>query len=190
MGGRQLAGWSPDIRRRLVTYDLDLGLIVTVTPKLDGFPELTFVPLETTELVFVASANHPLTKKREITWNDLTEASWVLSPEGCQFRGYIERRLKEQGKSMKVEVQVIGFELQKKLTQLGLGISLLPKNFAIEEIEQRSLKPLNVKGSKLHGYSCLVFRKDKYCHGAMKSFLRLLQEKYGPAKDGLGKYLE
>ena len=184
------AGWSPDITRRLVTYDLDLGLIVTVTPKLDGFPELTFVPLETTELVFVVSANHPLTKKREITWNDLKEASWVLSPEGCQFRGYIEKRLKEQGKSMKVEVQVIGFELQKKLTQLGLGVSLLPKNFAIKEIQQRSLKPLNVKGSKLHGYSCLVFRKDKYFHGAMKSFLTLLQEKYGPAKEGLREYLE
>jgi DNA-binding transcriptional LysR family regulator len=91
---------------------------------------------------------------------------------------------------MKVEVQVIGFELQKKLTQLGLGVSLLPKNFAIEEIRQRSLKPLNIKGSRLHGYSCLVFRKDKYCHGAMKSFLRLLQEKYGPAKNGLKKYLE
>lgn len=28
---------------------------------------------------------------------------------------------------MKVEVEIIGFELQKKLTQLGLAISLLPR---------------------------------------------------------------
>jgi DNA-binding transcriptional LysR family regulator len=184
------AGWAPDITRRLVKHDLDLGFIVTVASKMNGFPELTFVPLETAELVFVASTNHPLSKRSEVTWNDLKDVSWVLSPEGCQFRGYIEKRLREQGKPMRVEVQVIGFELQKKLTQLGLGVSLLPKNFAAKEIQQRSLKPLKVRGPKLEGYSCLVFRRDKYLHGAMKSFLRLLQEKYGRAKEDLRKYLE
>lgn len=182
-------GWSPEITRRLVTYDVDLGLIVIVAPKMEGFPQLTFVPLEMADLVFVASSDHPLTRKRESTWDDLKEASWILNQDGCQFRGYIEKRLKERGRALKVEVEVIGLELQKRLTQLGLGIALLPKNFVAKELRQGSLKALNVRGAKPQGYSSLVFRKDKYIHGAMKGLLKLLQETFNPAKNALARYL-
>jgi DNA-binding transcriptional LysR family regulator len=130
-----------------------------------------------------------LARKHDVTWADLKDAPWILNQEGCQFRAYVERKFKDRGWSMKVDVEIIGFELQKKLTQLGLGISLLPENFAIKEIQQGSLKTLNVKGPKLQGYSCLVFRTDKYVHGAMKGFLELLQESFNPPKNGLGKYL-
>jgi len=176
------AGWFPEIARRLVNYDLDLGLVVIVSPKMEGFPELTFAPLATSDLVFVASAKHPMAKKRQISWDELKEVSWILSQDGCQFRHYIEKKLKELGKTMKVEVEIIGFELQKQLTQLGLGITLLPKPFVMKEVQEGSLKTLKVKGTKLQGYSCVVFRKDKYIHGAMKAFLKLLPETYGLAK--------
>lgn len=184
------SGWSLEITNRVVTYDLDLGLLVLVSPKVEGFPQLTSVLLATTELVFVASANDPLTRRKQITWEDLKEAPWILNQEGCVYRSYIERQLKERGQAMKVEVEVIGLELQKKLSQLGLGIALLPKNFVIKELQQGSLKTLKVKGTKLQGYSYLVFRKDKYLHGAMKGFLKLLQENFNPAKNGLRRYSE
>jgi DNA-binding transcriptional LysR family regulator len=90
---------------------------------------------------------------------------------------------------LKVEVEVMGLELQKKLTELGLGISLLPRNLVTTELRQGSLKALNVEGKKRQGYSCLVLRKDKYIHGAMKGFLRLLQETFQPPKNGLTRYL-
>jgi DNA-binding transcriptional LysR family regulator len=184
------SGWSPDITRRLLTYDLDLGLVLIVTPQMEGFPQLTFIPLSVIDLVFVTSPGNPLTKKKNVTWDDLKAASWILNQDGCQFRAYIQKRLKDRGQTMKVEVEIIGFELQKKLTQLGLGISLLPKRFVSKEIHQGTLRVLNVQGTKLQGYSCLVFRKDKYIHGAMKSFLKLLEETFNPPKNGLRKYLE
>jgi len=184
------AGWSPQITGRLVTYDLDLGLIMIPSPKLAGFPQLAFVPFAMADLLFVASLDHPLTKKGKLTWDDLEDASWILNQEGCQFRAYIEKRLKERGRPMKVEVEVIGLELQKKLTQLGLGISLLPKNLVATELRQGGLKALSVKGTKLQSYSCLVFRKDKYLHSAMKAFLKILEDTFNLPTNGLRKYLE
>jgi DNA-binding transcriptional LysR family regulator len=183
------SGWSPAITRRLLMYDLDLGLILIVAPEMKGLSQLTFIPLAVIDLVFVTSPGNTLSKRNIVTWDDLKRASWILNQEGCQFRAYIEERLKERGETMKVEVEVIGFELQKRLTQLGLGISLLPKSFVIKEIQQGTLKVLNVKGTRLQGYSCVVFRKDKYVHGAMKGFLRLLQEVFHPPKNGLRKYI-
>jgi DNA-binding transcriptional LysR family regulator len=176
------AGWSVEIASRLVTYDLDLGLLVLLSPKLEGFPKLKFLRLATTDLVFVVSPNNPLTKRKKITWDELKEAPWILNQEGCVYRSYIERRLKERGQAMKVEVEVIGLELQKKLTQLGLGVSLLPRDFVTTELKQGTLKTLSVGGTKLQAYSCLVFRNDKYIHGPMRAFMKLLPEIYGPAK--------
>jgi DNA-binding transcriptional LysR family regulator len=184
------AGWSAEIARRVVTYDLDLGLLVLLSPKLEACPQLTFVPLARTDLVFVVSPNDPLTRKKRITWDELKEAPWILNQQGCIYRGYIETRLKERGQAMKVEVEVIGLELQKRLTQLGLGVSLLPKSFVTTEIQQGTLRALNVTGTKLQAYSCLVFRNDKYIHGPMRAFIELLPEAYGPAKNALRGYLQ
>jgi DNA-binding transcriptional LysR family regulator len=183
------SGWSVDVTGRVMTYDLDFGLLVLLSPKLQGFQQLTFVPLETTDLVFVTAPNDRLAGRKKITWDELKEAPWILNQHGCVYRSYIERRLKERGQALKVEVEVMGLELQKKLTELGLGVSLLPRNFVTRELRQGSLKVLNVEGTKLQGYSCLVLRKDKYIHGAMKGFLRLLQETFQPPKNGLMRYL-
>jgi DNA-binding transcriptional LysR family regulator len=90
---------------------------------------------------------------------------------------------------LKVVVEVMGMELQKKLTELGLGISVLPRNLVTAELRQGSLKALNIEGAALQIHSCLVFRKDKYVHGAMKGFLGLLQETFRPAREGLARYL-
>lgn len=183
------AAWSVEIISRVAAYDLDVGLLVEVSPKPENFPQLTFVPLATTELLFVTSPDNPLTKRKNITWDDLAGAPWILNQEKCVYRRYIEDRLRERGQAMHVEVEVIGLELQKKLTQLGLGVSLLPKDFVLAEIQRGDLKALKVKGTKIHNYWCLVFRDDKYIHGAMKAFLKLLGETFGPAKTALTKYL-
>jgi DNA-binding transcriptional LysR family regulator len=183
------SAWSVEITGRIMTYDLDLGLLRLLSPKPQGVQQLTLVPLETTDLVFVTSPNNRLVGRKKITWADLKEAPWILNHNGCVYRSHIESRLKERGQALKVGVEVMGLELQKKLTQLGLGVSLLPRNLVTTELRQGSLKALNVEGTKLRVYSCLAFRKDKYIHGAMKGFLRLLQETFRPARDGLKRYL-
>ena len=184
------AGWSLEIIRRLAAYELDVGLLVLVDPKLEGFPQLTFTPLTTTDLVFVTSANDPLTKRKKITWDDLAEARWILNQEGCQYRSYIKRRFEERGQPMRIEVEVIGLELQKQLSQLGLGVALLPRPFVTTEIQRGSLKKLNIIGTKIQTHSCLVFRSDKYINGPMKSFLKLLENSFAPAMKDLRKYFE
>ena len=108
-----------------------------------------------------------------------------FNQDGCVYRSYVEQRLRERGQAMKVEVEVIGLELQKKLTQLGLGVALLPKNFVGTELQQGRLKPLRVAGEKLQTYSYVVFRTDRYFHRPMKAFLKLLQESFARARKPL-----
>jgi DNA-binding transcriptional LysR family regulator len=176
------AGWSVEIARRVAAYDLDLGLLVLVSPQLERFPQLTFVPLSETDLVFVVAADDPLGKRNRLTWDDLKEVPWILNQQGCIYRSYIENRLQECGQALKVEVEVLGLELQKQLTQLGLGVALLPRHFVNAELQRGTLKTLRVAGTRLKARSCLVFRSDKYIHAPMRAFLKLLQDNFARAK--------
>lgn len=175
-------GWSPEILSRVVSHDLDLGLIVLVTPKPNDTPQLACTALNTTETVFVASPKEPLVKKRQLTFDEFSKLPLILNHDGCLYRRYLENRFAERGLAMNIAVEVIGFELEKKLTQLGLGVSLLSKLLVAKELKEKSLKTFTVKGLQLRSYSCLVYRRDKYIHGAMKVFLSLLQEAFDPAK--------
>lgn len=184
------SAWSAELTARVLKHDLDFALLVQISPDLDGATSLKAVPLAAMELVFVVSADLALAKKKNLAWDDLDNAPLILNQEGCVYRRYIEQRLKERGKTMKVEVEVIGLELQKKLTQLGLGVSLLPKNFVAAEISSGALRPLRLKETRLQSHHYLVFRRDKYIAGPMKAFLRLLGENFAPAREPLKFCLE
>lgn len=176
------AGWSPQILDHVVSHDLDLGLVVLVTPKPNDTLQLTSNALAPTEIVFVASPKDPLVNKREVTFEDFRQVPLILNQDGCLYRHYLESRFAERGFAMNIAVEVIGLELQKKLTQLGLGIALLPKPFVAKELREKSLKTFTVKGIQLRSYSCLVYRRDKYIHRAMREFLKLLQEGFPKVK--------
>jgi DNA-binding transcriptional LysR family regulator len=175
-------GWAPEILNRVVSHDLDLGLAVITSPQPDDFPQLASAALDTTETVFVASAKEPLVSKRQLTFEEFRKLPLILNHDGCLYRRYLESRFAERGVVMNIAVEVIGFELEIKLTQLGLGVSLLSRVLVAKELKEKSLKTFTVKGLQLRSYSCLVYRRDKYIHGAMREFLKLLQEFFPKAK--------
>jgi DNA-binding transcriptional LysR family regulator len=183
------ADWSVAIARHVAAHELDLGLLVLVGHRLEGFSQLNFAPLAESPLVFVVASSHPLARHKRLAWDDLKEVPWILNQHGCVYRGYIEDQLKQRGQSLKVEVEVLGLELQKNLTQLGLGVALLPRTFVGHELQRGTLTALDVAGSRLKAHSCLVLRNDKYVHGPMKAFLRLLQEHFAPARKALHSVL-
>jgi DNA-binding transcriptional LysR family regulator len=120
------SGWSPDIASRLASYNLDLGLVLVVSPEMQGsemqgYPQLAFVPLAVMDLVFVTAPGGLWAKKRSVTWDDLGDAWWILNQEGCQFRAFIERQLKERGHIMKVESRSSASNCRKGLPNSGWG---------------------------------------------------------------------
>jgi DNA-binding transcriptional LysR family regulator len=175
-------GWSPEIVSRVTAHDLDLGLVVLVTPGPEEAPQLACAALDTTETVFVAAPKEPLIKKSNLTFEEFSKLPLILNHDGCLYRRYLERRFAEKGVAMNIAVEVIGFELEKRLTQLGLGVSLLSKLLVAKEIREKSLKPFMVKGLQLRSYTCLVYRRDKYIHGAMREFFKLLRERFPQAR--------
>jgi DNA-binding transcriptional LysR family regulator len=175
--------------RRVIARDLDLGIVILTAPGPDPPSELACTPLRASEIIFVAPASEPLVKRRRLTIDDLRDVPWILSPDGCQYRGYVERRFAERGLAMNVAVEVIGMEVQKKLVQLGLGVTLLPKPLVAQELKAGTLRAFTVEGAKLRSLTSLIYRRDKYIHGAMQGFLALLREMFPSGKSKHGDHM-
>jgi LysR family transcriptional regulator, transcriptional activator of the cysJI operon len=171
-------GWSPVVLDRVASHDVDLGLVVLTSPKPEDSSQLACFALDTAETVFVASSGDARVKKAELTFEEFAKLPLILNHEGCLYRRYLAGRFAERGVPMNVAVEVLSFELEKKLAQLGLGVSLLSKLLVAKELKEKSLKTFKVKGLRLRSYSCLVYRRDKYLHGAMREFLKILQKNF------------
>jgi DNA-binding transcriptional LysR family regulator len=176
------AGWSAQIVSRVASHDLDLGVVVLVAPKLGNAPQLVCTALKGAEMVFVASPKEARVKRKQLSFEQFREIPLILNQDGCLYRQYLESRFTEKGFAMNIAVEVIGIELQKRLTQLGVGVSLLSKPLVAKELREKTLTTFTVQGLQLHSYSCLVYRRDKYIHGAMRGALRLLQQAFPGAK--------
>ena len=168
------AGHPAEILPRVAAGDFDLGLVILVSRKLHDSLPLSRRAFAVTEIVFVASPNHPIVTREAVSIDDLQHVGWILNQDGCQYRGYLEKKFAERGLRMKIAVEVMGLEVQKRLAQLGLGVTLLPKPFVAQDLREGKLKRFDVKGVTLQSFSCVVHRRDKYVHAAMQGFLHLL----------------
>jgi DNA-binding transcriptional LysR family regulator len=119
-----------------------------------------------------------LVKKPVLSFEEFASLPLILNHEGCLYRRYLESRFAERGVPMNIAVEVLGFELEKRLTELGLGVSLLAKALVAKELKERSLNAFKVKGLELRSYSCLIYRRDKYVHAAMRGFFKVLQRQF------------
>lgn len=176
--------WPPEILRRVQAGELDLGCVLLASPGPAPPPQLTCEPLTHAELVFVQSPATPFVQQDHVTVDDLGAVPWVLSPDGCQYRGYLERRFAERGLVMQLAVEVSGLDVLKRLVQLGLGISLLPQSLVAEEVKNRTLTTFTVQGLQAQSRVCLVYRHDKYIPRAMQGCLDLMREAF--ARGGIG----
>lgn len=101
----------------------------------------------------------------------------------------VENRLKERGLSMKAEVEVIGLEVQKKLTALGLGIALLPRSFVMTDLQQGSLSALRQQ-RKASDLFIFDFQKGSVHQRRYEGVSKLLQENFVSAKKLLQAVVE
>jgi DNA-binding transcriptional LysR family regulator len=172
------AKWSTEVMQKVAQHNLDLGLVLLVATVQDCPAELLALPFDETDLLFIAPPASPLVRQKRVPIQALKGVPWVLNEQSCGFRAYLERRFADAGVPLQVGVEVTGFEAHKKLVQAGLGVSVAPKLAILQELKAGTLKTFEIEGLTLTSVSCVVYRKDKYIHAAMRHFLDLLADAF------------
>ncbi len=103
---------------RLRKGDIEMALLRLSLFQLDS--DLQAQSLFEERLMVMAGADHPLLKRKDLSWPELLEQRWVLPPPDCVFYEFVLRSLAELGLAMpRAAVEAYSVPVQVGLTQHG-----------------------------------------------------------------------
>lgn len=139
--------------------EVDIGLMLDRTT-VDSLLDRTIIRDE--PLVLIAPINHPLAQMDTVTLQDLNNCELIVSEESCIYRSLFENLLKEHGIIFRIGFELSNLEAIKRCVMNGLGIALLPKIVAEEEIERGNLAELPFAHPEIHFDLQLLMHPKKW----------------------------
>ncbi|MBE6086821.1 MAG: LysR family transcriptional regulator [Clostridium beijerinckii] len=127
-------------------------------------------------LVLLAIPGHPLTSKKHVHPEDIAEYKIIVSEKGCGYRNLFEQSLNDAGVTPKSIMEMGSIQSIKQLTMSGLGITLLPKIAAQEELRRNELIELHWWEDSFYLTTQMVYHRDKWVSRALRAFIDLSKE--------------
>lgn len=155
--------------------DVDMGIILD-EPLSEDDPELTSIILRQEELVVVASKDHPFADLEVVEWKQLGGQAFIMTEQGCTYRGGLERLLKTQQIPYRLAFELGSMEAIKQCVHYGLGIALIPKITILSELEKELLCAVPLCMEDLAFYTQVVYHKRKHRTPSMNYFIQLLTD--------------
>ncbi|QYF93656.1 LysR family transcriptional regulator [Massilia sp. PAMC28688] len=101
---------------------------------------------------FVASADHPLMKKKRITLADVSSANLLVRERGSGTRTAVEKLFKDGGHPLDFGSEVSSNEAIKRMVSAGLGLGFLSVHACALEFETGLLKLLPMAGNPVEAH--------------------------------------
>jgi DNA-binding transcriptional LysR family regulator len=126
-------------------------------------------------LTFFAHPMHPLSKKKKLVLQDLSQTSLIVR-EGKGATEKILKELTRGGITVNVALRCVTPDAVKAAVREKMGLGILFYNLIEEDIKRKDFKPLSFPGlPKLAGNSYIVYTKNKPLSWAANDFLVLLR---------------
>ncbi|KGE17442.1 LysR family transcriptional regulator [Paenibacillus wynnii] len=151
--------------------EVDIGLMLDRNTA-DSFLHRRIIREE--PLVLIAPANHALSKLDMVTMQDLNNYEFIVSEESCIYRSLFENLLKENGIIFRIGFELSNLEAIKRCVMNGLGIALLPKIVAQEEIARGYLIELPFVHPEIHFDLQLLLHPKKWISQPLQHFIQML----------------
>lgn len=151
--------------------EVDIGLMLDRTT-VDSVLERTIIRNE--PLVLIAPTNHTLAQMDKVTLQDLNNCELIVSEESCIYRSLFENLLKEHGIIFRIGFELSNLEAIKRCVMNGLGIALLPRIVAEEEIERGNLAELHFMHPEIHFDLQLLMHPKKWKSQPLQHLIHML----------------
>lgn len=130
---------SGDIVRAVSDGHTDIG-IVSGRVRTEG---LESMPYREDRLVLVVPANHPLTQQPTVAFADTLQYEHVVLHEGTAIHSFLNQIARSLNQTLKQRIQVGNFEACCRMTEAGVGVSIMPsisaeryhKHMAVEVLQ-------------------------------------------------------
>jgi len=157
--------------------EVDIGLMLDRSTA-DSFLHRKIIREE--PLVLIAPANHSLSALNTVTMQDLNNYEFIVSEESCIYRSLFENLLKENGIIFRIGFELSNLEAIKRCVMNGLGIALLPKIVAQEEIARGTLIELPFAHPEIHFDLQLLLHPKKWISQPLQLLIQMLMSETQP----------
>ncbi len=168
---------TKDIVQELLQGHIEFGLIGA---KVDH-PSLHYEKFEEDEIIVIAPSDHPLTRKRSVSFEDLLKESWIIREEGSGTQMTVERVLRKKGKSLKdfnVAIEMGSTSSVKEGVKAKLGLAFISRRAVEEELNRNLFTSITLEGlESISRQIYIVSQRGKTVSPAGMEFLRFLKKK-------------
>jgi DNA-binding transcriptional LysR family regulator len=158
--------------RELRENKIDLAYTIGYLNKV---PEIQFTAEKVEPIFVLAAREDPLTLRKSLEPKDFAGVSLIMAEPAAYYRRNFLNDLKRNAVTPKIILETESIQAIKNLTESGLGVCVLPKAAAGEEINSGRIIPLD--------YTCdydirsqIIWHRDKWISSAMKEFIHIAEE--------------
>lgn len=165
---------SDVIEQMILNNKLDFAIVEGLVHTEDIISE----QLISDELVVICSMYNPLSKREEVTLNDIEEQNLLLRERNSGTRELAESVLSIHGFSVKPIWESTSTEALINAVTLNLGISILPYRLITARIQNRKIKILKIKNVEFKRHLCIIYHKNKYFTSVAKEFMDFVKNEF------------
>lgn len=169
-------GSTREVMHLLLSGEVDLAVVTGADPD----DRLVIARLYDDEMVLVAHPGHPYAQKRVIDPGELRGEPFIFFEQGSGYRSFLEDFFRREGITPRILMDLDSIEAMKRMAEIGLGVTMVPKLSVQAEIDRGSLVPIQLKGvPPLTRATVVAYRRGRYLSGPMRAFLEVLEQAYG-----------
>jgi DNA-binding transcriptional LysR family regulator len=166
-------GNSAEIVMKILSTDLDLGLVSLPVEATDIRTEVLHRDL----LVAIVPSAHRLSRLSSVSASQLADEHLILGEEGGNTRRLIDLFFETEGVRPEVTMELGSMTAIKRMVEHDLGVSIVPRSSAAQEISYGTLKALKVRRLNVYYELGLASLKTSYSSPIQRRFKELC-EKY------------
>jgi DNA-binding transcriptional LysR family regulator len=153
---------------------LDFKIEVAVIAKPEDNPGVDFFPFSREEMAVILSRNHPLTKKKTVTFSDLATVPFIMKEKGSGTRKLVEELFEAEQCTPDILMETSNTEFIKQLVQRGEGVSFVVREAVAAELKEKKLASVPLKGPKVYLDVSIAYLKGQVLSPPAKAFVDTL----------------
>ena len=162
---------SSRVPLQLIDGDLEIG-VISFDPRDD---RLISRVIYTDHLAFVVSPKHRFASRDTVPITELGSETFIAHNVVSPYRDVVLREFQRQKVPLNMDVEMPTVETIRKLVQRNEGVAFLPRMCVEQELQQGTLKEVNVPELQVERTIHLVHPARRAMSHAARAFLELVQ---------------
>jgi DNA-binding transcriptional LysR family regulator len=153
---------------------LNFKIEVAVIARTEDNSEVHFFPFCREEMVVIVSTDHHLSRKKAVTFKDLSAEPFIMREKGSGTRKLVEDLFEAEQCVPDTLMETSNTEFIKQLVQRGEGVSLVVREAVTDELKEKRLAAVSLEGPTVYLDVNIAWLKDQVLSPPARAFVDTL----------------